>query len=91
MLCKANELVCHCEKMQASLRASIFEAILPSVTAEAWINFSLDILCMIASLHSFKIFPLALQNFSLVSLAMTAVFYYLRKISYKLPILLLYS
>jgi hypothetical protein len=52
-------------------RPSIFEAILRSVTAEALIYANLDKLCRIASLHSFKISPLALRNFSLVSLAMT--------------------
>ena len=43
--CKVSFLIkedCHCEKIQASLRASIFEAILPSVTAEVLIHANFD-------------------------------------------------
>ena len=52
---KCQNLSCHCEKIQASLRASIFEAILRSVTAETLIYGSLDKLCRIASLIRSKI------------------------------------
>jgi hypothetical protein len=68
-----NEMISSVTKNGLAVIASEFtsEAILLSVTAEARINASLDNLCRIASLHSFKISPLALRNFSLVSLAMT--------------------
>jgi hypothetical protein len=75
------KFVCHCEKIRGR-NDRVFlmvveldstepvevskQAILQSVTAEMRINVSLDNLRRIASLHSFKISPLALRNFSLV-------------------------
>ena len=44
MLSKVNKIVCHCKKIQASLRASIFEAILQSVTSKTLIHINLNTL-----------------------------------------------
>ena len=71
MLRRANKPVCHCEKMQASLRASIFEAILHSLSKLTLIYAPAVTLCRIASLIRSKILAFQAQNFFSHSLAMT--------------------